>query len=230
MASSSAGSTGSLGSTGGVSPGSTAQGPQLTSKNKNEQLGKNEFLTLLVTQLKNQDPEAPLDSKEFAVQLAHFTEVEKLISIEQKLTAQSDAATLGSLAGYLGHRVVLNNTTVDVKGGNGGQLQATLARDASGVQVQFLNSSGKVVGQKDLGPLSAGKQVISLDGVTVPDGTYSFKVVAANRFGGGTFEPTASPVGLVSGFIPGPTPKLIVNGGEIGMSDVKEVALNNPLA
>jgi flagellar basal-body rod modification protein FlgD len=227
MASSSAGSTGSLGSTSGVSPGSTAQGPQLTSKNKNEQLGKNEFLTLLVTQLKNQDPEAPLDSKEFAVQLAQFTSVEKLISIEQKLTAQSDAATLGSLAGYLGHRVVLNNTTVDVKGGNGGQLQATLARDASGVQVQFLNSSGKVVGQKDLGPLSAGKQVISLDGVTVPDGTYSFKVVAANRFGGGTFEPTSSPVGLVSGFIPGPTPKLIVNGGEISMSDVKEVALNN---
>jgi flagellar basal-body rod modification protein FlgD len=218
------------GTTGDVAAGSTAQGVQLTSKNKNEQIGKNEFLTLLVTQLKNQDPEAPLDSKEFAVQLAQFTSVEKLISIEQKLTAQSDATTTASLAGYLGHRVVLNNTTVDVKGGNGGQLQATLAKDASGVQVQFLNSSGKVVGQKDLGPLSAGKQVISLDGAAVPDGTYSFKVVAANRFGGGTFAPTASPIGVVSGFIPGPAPKLIVNGGQISMSDVKEVALNTPMA
>ena len=48
----------------GVGSGA-AQGVQLTSKNKNEQIGKDEFLKLLVTQLKNQDPEAPMDSKEF---------------------------------------------------------------------------------------------------------------------------------------------------------------------
>jgi flagellar basal-body rod modification protein FlgD len=217
-------------STGSVTAGSTAQGAQLTPKNKNEQIGRDEFLTLLVTQLKNQDPEAPMDSKEFAVQLAQFTQVEKLISIDEKLSAQSDAAAMGSIAGYLGHRVVLNSKSVDVRSGNGGQLQLELSRDSGGVKVQFLNSSGAVVGQKDLGQLNAGKQVVSLDGVGVPDGAYSVKVVAANRFGGGTFEPNANAVGLVSGFIPGPTPRLLVGSREIGMGEIKEVALNTPTA
>lgn len=213
-------------STGSVTAGSTAQGAQLTPKNKNEQIGRDEFLTLLVTQLKNQDPEAPMDSKEFAVQLAQFTQVEKLISIDEKLSAQSDAAAMGSIAGYLGHKVVLNNKSVDVRGGNGGQLQLELSRDSGGVKVQFLNSNGAVVGQKDLGQLNAGKQVVSLEGVGVPDGAYAVKVVAANRFGGGTFEPGANPVGLVSGFIPGPTPRLLVGSREISMGEIKEVALN----
>lgn len=218
----------STNSTSGVTAGSTAQGAQLTPRNRNEQIGKNEFLTLLITQLKNQDPEAPMDSKEFAVQLAQFTQVERLISIDEKLSAQSDAAAMGSIAGYLGHRVVLNGKTVDVRGGDAGQLQVELARDAAGLQVQFLNSRGAVVGQKDLGQLRAGKQIVSLGGSGVPDGTYTVKVVATNRFGGGTFEPSVSPVGLVSGFIPGPTPRLIVNGREVSMSDVREVALNAP--
>ena len=213
-------------STGSVSSSSSTQGVQLTSKSKNEQMGKSEFLTLLVTQLKNQDPEAPLDSKEFAVQLAQFTSVEKLIAIDDKLKAQSDAASMGSMAGYLGHNVVLNDNQVDVRGGQSSKLQLDLSRDAGSVTVQLLNKSGKVVGQKELGQLSAGKQIVSLDGAGVGDGTYSVKVVATNKIGGGTFEPKSAGVGLVSGFIPGPTPKLIVGGREVSISDVKEVALN----
>lgn len=211
--------------TGGVSGGSFAQGVQLTPQNKNEQLGKSEFLTLLVTQLKNQDPEAPLDSKEFAVQLAQFTQVEKLISIDQKLTAQSDAATMGSLAGYLGRNVILNGSTINAKSGDAGQLQLDLPRDAMDVKVQFVNSRGAVVGEKSLGELKAGKQIVSLNQVGLADGTYGVKISANSKFGGSSFEPSFSPVGLVSGFIPGPTPKLIVGGSEIGMDQVKEVVL-----
>jgi flagellar basal-body rod modification protein FlgD len=211
--------------TGGVSGGSLAQGVQLTPQNKNEQIGKSEFLTLLVTQLKNQDPEAPLDSKEFAVQLAQFTQVEKLISIDQKLTAQSDAATMGSLAGYLGRNVILNGSAVSAKSGDAGQLQVDLPRDAMDVKVQFVNSRGAVVGEKSLGEMKAGKQIVSLNQVGLADGTYSVKIAANSKFGGSSFKPSFSPVGLVSGFIPGPTPKLIVGGSEIGMDQVREVVL-----
>jgi flagellar basal-body rod modification protein FlgD len=211
----------------GITSASSAQGAQLTPKSKNEQIGQQEFLNLLVTQLKNQDPEAPMDSKEFAVQLAQFTQVERLISIDQKLSAQSDAATMGSLASYLGHRVVLDARSVDMRGGEGGELQLDLARESSGVTVQLLDSQGKVIGEKDLGPLRAGKQVASLSGFGVPDGSYSVKVVAKSRFGGGTVDAKADVVGLVSGFIPGPDPKLIVNGREVSMGQVKEVAINS---
>ncbi len=212
----------------GLASGSTT-GVQLTSNKKNEQIGKDEFLKLLVTQLKNQDPEAPMDSKEFAVQLAQFTQVEKLISIDDKLTAQSDASKLGTLAGYLGHQVVLNSSAVQVQGGQGGQLSLTMQQASPNVKVQFVNSSGAVVGQKELGPLSAGKQFVSLSDLAVGDGAYNVKVVAQNQFGGGTFQPTASVAGLVSGFIPGPTPKLLMGSREISIADVKEVSVVNPV-
>jgi len=213
----------------GSSTVGASQGVQLTPQNKNEQIGRDEFLKLLVTQLKNQDPEAPMDSKEFAVQLAQFTQVEKLISIDERLGAQNESANLGSMAGYLGHQVVLNSSDVSVKGGQAGQLQLNLSRSAAGAVVQFLNSQGGIVGTKDLGALSAGKQMVSLDGVTVPDGTYKVKVSAFNQVGGGTFEPSVAVAGLVSGFVPGPTPKLIVGGREVGVSDVKEVTVANPV-
>jgi flagellar basal-body rod modification protein FlgD len=211
--------------TGGITGSTSASGVQLTPKGKNEQIGQQEFLNLLVTQLKNQDPEAPMDSKEFAVQLAQFTQVERLISIDQKLSTQSEAATMGSLAGYLGHKVVLDSQSVDVKGGQGGDLQIDLARESSAAKVQLLDSSGKVVGEKELGQLKSGKQVVSLNDLGVPDGSYSLKVVALSRFGGGTVDATAQVIGLVSGFIPGPDPRLIVNGRTVSMGAIREVAL-----
>jgi flagellar basal-body rod modification protein FlgD len=85
---------------------------QTTTTKKNDQLGKNEFLTLLITQLKNQDPEQPVDSKEFATQLAQFTQVERLISIDEKLGPKS--GDIGSVAGYLGQQVTLDGSTVSV--------------------------------------------------------------------------------------------------------------------
>jgi len=216
------------GVTGGAASGA-ATGTQLTSKNKNEQIGRDEFLKLLVTQLKNQDPEAPMDSKEFAVQLAQFTQVEKLISIDDKLTAQSDAANLSSLAGYLGHEVVLNSSNVQVSGGQGGQLSVQMPQASQNVTVQLMNSSGAVVGEKQLGAVGAGKQLVNLRELAVADGAYAVKVVAQNQYGGGTFQPTVSAAGIVSGFIPGPSPKLLLGSREISVSDVKEVSVVNPV-
>ena len=78
----------------------TSSSGQTTSKK--DQMGQVEFMQLLIAQLKNQDPEAPVDSKEFAVQLAQFTQVEKLNSIDEKLGKQADNS-LSSIAGY--HRL-----------------------------------------------------------------------------------------------------------------------------
>ena len=50
-------------------------------------LGQDAFMQLLVTQLKNQDPTQPQDSSQFVAQLAQFTSLEKLTSMNQSLTA-----------------------------------------------------------------------------------------------------------------------------------------------
>jgi flagellar basal-body rod modification protein FlgD len=215
-------------SVGGVLAGQAANisGTSGTQTKKKDVVGRDEFLQLLITQLKNQDPEAPMDSKEFAVQLAQFTQVEKLISIDEQMTKQSQNA--GSMAGYLGQQVILNSSDAAVKGGNGGQVQLNLAQDAQNIRVQFVDGSGKVVGEKVVDQLSKGKQLVTLDGLTIPDGTYSVQVKASSRFGAGDFRVPVAAAGLVSGFIPGPDPKLIVNGREIGVGEIQEVTLPSP--
>jgi flagellar basal-body rod modification protein FlgD len=196
---------------------------QTTKTKKNDQLGKDEFLTLLITQLKNQDPESPTDSKEFATQLAQFTQVERLISIDDKLGTKAGDAS--SVAGYLGQQVTLDGSRIDVKGGQGGQLSMNLAQDATEVTLQLLDKDGEVVGEKALGAFGAGKQNAALNGLSVPDGTYGIKVSAISARGTGTFIPDVSLSGIVSGFIPGPDPKLIVDGREISISAVKQVSV-----
>jgi len=64
-------------------------------------MGKDQFVQLLITQMKNQDPMNPMDGKDLAAQLAQFSSVEQLININQKLDAFTalmtpPAATPGS--------------------------------------------------------------------------------------------------------------------------------------
>ena len=56
-------------------------------------LGKDDFLKLLIAQMKNQDPQSPADSSQMAAQLAQFSSVEQLANINQALTAQATAQT-----------------------------------------------------------------------------------------------------------------------------------------
>jgi len=60
---------------------------------KNQALGKDDFLKLLIAQLKNQDPQDPADSAQMAAQLAQFTSVEQLTNIAQTLDGQVSSAS-----------------------------------------------------------------------------------------------------------------------------------------
>ena len=64
---------------------STQSSPATTSAKPGGELGQDQFMTLLVTQLKNQDPLQPEANSEFIAQLATFSSLEKLTSIESIL-------------------------------------------------------------------------------------------------------------------------------------------------
>ncbi len=55
-----------------------------------QNVGKDEFLKLLVAQLQNQDPLSPLKNEEFVAQLATFSSLEQLIAINKGVTAITD--------------------------------------------------------------------------------------------------------------------------------------------
>lgn len=206
----------------GYSP--TATTGKTSSTKKGDEMGQVEFMKLLIAQLKNQDPEAPVDSKEFAVQLAQFTQVEKLTAIDQKLASQSQN-NISSMAGYLGQQVKLNSSEVTVGGGQGGQLQIDLSAASPLVKVDLLDTDGKVVGTKTFENLSAGKNIVTLDGLGINDGRYGFSVAATRPSGAGFYKPVAAVSGLVTGFVPGPDPKLVIGNQEYAVGAVQEVTL-----
>ena len=145
----------------GAGQAANLSGTSGTQVKKQDNVGRDEFLQLLVTQLKYQDPEAPMDSKEFAVQLAQFTQVEKLVSIDQQLSKQTQ--NMSSMTGYLGNKVVLSSGDVQVKSRSGGQVELNLSQDAQNVRIQLLDKNGAVVGQSVVDALPKGKQMVSLD-------------------------------------------------------------------
>src|SRR3990172_11869909 len=100
-------------------------------------LGKDDFLRLLVIQLRNQDPLSPVDQNEFISQTAQFTSLEELQNIRKALEAQqtaSDIASLAQAAGFVGRQIQASTASVGFNGSRAGSLPFTLGGDAAGVQ------------------------------------------------------------------------------------------------
>ncbi len=79
--------------------------PQTTAPSAESGLGKDAFLKLLLTQLRNQDPMKPMDDQSFITQLAQFNSLEQMQAMQKTL---ADALTLQKLAqatGLIGHTV-----------------------------------------------------------------------------------------------------------------------------
>jgi len=78
-------------------------------------LSETDFLDLLVDQLKNQDPDNPQDPSQFAAQLAEFTTVQELQTLNQNVVSQMQSMELGEAASLIGRTVTVgtgNNQTV----------------------------------------------------------------------------------------------------------------------
>lgn len=68
--------------------------PQRKVTNGNNQMGKDQFLHILITQLKNQDPLSPLQDKDFIAQMAQFTSVEQLTQMNTYMKSTMDEMKL----------------------------------------------------------------------------------------------------------------------------------------
>jgi flagellar basal-body rod modification protein FlgD len=154
-------------------------------KNK---LDKDDYLNLMVTQLKYQDPTKPMENHEMATQLAQFNTVEQLINVNKSLTDMSNQtaqANIDKLTPYLGKIIEVNGSKMKVSSDqktNNGSIE--LGAAAGSVSVLIKDSGGSVVRTLGLGEKDMGRHTIEWDGKTdgglaAKPGVYSFEVQAS---------------------------------------------------
>jgi flagellar basal-body rod modification protein FlgD len=186
------------------------------------QVSGDEFLQILVTQLKSQDPLDPMKNDQFAVDLAQFSQLEQLVSINDKIGGSGN--DVASLAGYLGQDVILDDANIKVEGGKGGSIETVLEQEASSITVEILDAQGTVVNTQTLGSMKAGRHTIDLENIEASDGAYTVRMKSLGTTGIES-ELKARAIGRVTGFIPGADPKLIINGQEISPGKVVQVRI-----
>lgn len=198
-------------------------------------LGKDDFLNLLIVQLRNQDPLDPMKGTEFATQLAQFSSLEQLTNINSNLTEsvttnQLMAQSIGNslAATMIGKSVKASSNTFMVTGTGDSHLGYTLARDAAAVTLKISDATGLRVRTISIDGAKLGEGTYSWDGLNdvgsrVPDGAYTFTVEAADS-AGVAVSATTSLSGLVSAirFTANGT-VFVVDGVEIPLSQIIEI-------
>ncbi|MDZ7584168.1 MAG: flagellar hook assembly protein FlgD [Thiobacillus sp.] len=161
------------------------------------------FLTLLVAQMKNQDPLNPLDNAEVTSQLAQLSTVQGIE--DMNATLQALAASMG--VNQMAQAANLIGSAVLVPGDSIGPAELEnvigfeLSRPADKVTVDIFDAAGGAVRSLDLGPREDGVNLLAWDGLTgsgetAPDGVYTFKINATQ--GGKEVDSTALHLGLVN--------------------------------
>ena len=185
---------------------SSAVASLATAETGGQSLGKDAFLQLLVTQLKNQDPLSPQDNGAFVAQLAQFSSLEGINTLNDTVTAissnfsSSQALQASSLVG----RSIITQTStalVDTSKSMTGSVAVTSA--VGDVTVKISDASGTVVRTLDLGAQSAGTSDFIWDGKndageTATAGKYTFNATTKNDSGESVALTTSLPATVTS--------------------------------
>ncbi|MFY9317743.1 MAG: flagellar hook assembly protein FlgD [Burkholderiales bacterium] len=192
--------------------------------------GQDRFLTLLITQLKNQDPLSPLDNAQLTSQLAQISTVqgiEKLNATLATLSGSFDAGQSLQAANLVGRQVIVagNALQLDASGAKGA---FSLPQAVDRMTVTVTDASGTVVHRVEFGAQPAGLQVFGWDGMSdsgarAVDGPYQFSIAASAN--GKPVSAVPLSVGRVDGVTRG-TEGTTINIGGLGakaLADIKRI-------
>lgn len=186
------------------------------------------FLSILTTQLRNQNPLDPLDTNQFTQQLVQFTGVEQQLKTNQFLEAMMLAnqnAGSSQAVGYIGKEITASGTKSELVDGEARWHFAV--DEPAQITVQVKDANGAVVFQKE-GNVAKGESIfnwngIGTDGSDKPDGTYSISIQARNA-DGKLIEVATEMTGEVTGVdLTGSEPILLVGSARVNMSAVLSV-------
>ncbi|PLR27042.1 flagellar hook assembly protein FlgD [Pantoea endophytica] len=149
---------------------------------------QNQFLNMLVAQLKNQDPTNPMDNSQLTTQLAQINTlsgIEKLNTTLGSISGQITTSQSLQSSTLIGHGVMVNGSQILVGSGTTTPFGIELATASTATSVTIKDSNGATVRTIDLGKLSSGVHTFSWDGKlddgsTAADGKYSVSLAASN--------------------------------------------------
>ena len=191
---------------------------------------QNQFMTLLVAQMRNQDPLNPMDNNQMSSQMALLNMVSGINSLNKTLSSMSASQQLGDsfkATDLIGHTVLIPSSSVVLNNGNG-DFSIDLADNVQSATVSLTDKQGNLVKSFNLGATPAGVHSLSWnglsdDGQVLADGSYTIKIDALKN---GTAVNAAS---LVTDRVD----NLVLSGGlaslqlsrlgNIGLSDIRAV-------
>lgn len=185
-----------LSSINGVTASSAAKGSTQETKDR--------FLSMLVAQMRNQDPLNPLDNAQVTSQMAQLSTVEGIENMNRTLKALADSLGVDQLAqaaSLIGHDVLVAGNTVSLAEGTA-TFGLKLDSPADTVSISIFDMSGQLVSTVNTGALPAGEQLFEWDGISdtgvaMPAGNYRFEATAGSGKDAISLETLSS--GLVQG-------------------------------
>lgn len=198
------------------------------------------FMTLLITQLQNQDPLNPMENSEMTSQLAQINTVsgiEELNSTLEGITSQMDANQALQASGLIGKGVMVPGKDVLLEQDSEGNAYTTpfgieLAQPAKSVKATIVGQGGQVIRQLDLKSLDAGVHSFDWNGLNeqkeaVASGRYSVQLEATDAEGE-KIESTSLQYAVVNRVTPNDgsgSVRLDLGAiyGQISLNDVKQI-------
>lgn len=141
--------------------------PAASTKNRPDELGQDDFMTLMVAQLENQDPTKPMDNMQFLAQIAQFGTVSGIQELQEGFGSLSSALYANQAleaAGLVGRQVVTDSNIGVLRAGETLEATVDLPQNSNGVTLYVQDMSGRLVHTQALGPALAGEMKVQWDG------------------------------------------------------------------
>jgi flagellar basal-body rod modification protein FlgD len=186
------------------------------------------FLTLLTTQLKNQNPMDPLDTNQFTAQLVQFAQVEQQLKSNTQLgtlVSLQQTAQNGAALNFVGQTVDVDGTTTALADGNA-TWQLSVPKPSTAT-ITIKNATGVQV-YSGTRPLNTGTQPFTWDGKDTsglqwPDGNYTISVTAQDASGQPVAIPTEIEAVVDSADLTQTPPVLSIAGQDYTLDKIKRV-------